>query len=316
MDDAGVLLRRAQIAGVLEGDPGMAGLEQHGQHPPPQIGGADLLEHADFAARGFRFIGRIALGEGLAVEIVQVGRLVRREQRPFAVGLDALHEQVGHPVGGVHVVGAAAVVAGVLAQVEKFLDVDMPGLEIGADRALALAALVDRDRGVVGDLQERHHALALAIGALDVRAEAAHAGPVVAEPAGIFCQQRIVLDRLEDAVEIVRHGGEEARRQLRPQRAGIEQRRRRGHEIERRQQIVELDRPRLAVDLARCEPHRDAHEEGLRQFDAVAVGHAGNSGRTASAARGTGTTGRAPASAPRQAARDRSGQIRDRAVRP
>ena len=32
------LLRRAQIAGVLEGDPGMAGLEQHGQHAPPQIG--------------------------------------------------------------------------------------------------------------------------------------------------------------------------------------------------------------------------------------------------------------------------------------
>ena len=271
VDDAGMALRRAQVAGVLEGDPGMPGLEQHGQHPAPQIGGADLLEDADFAARRLGLIGRVALGECLAVEIVQVGRLVRREQRPFAVGLDALHEQVRHPVRGVHVVGAAAVVAGVLAQVEEFLDVDVPGLQIGADRALALAALVDGDRGVVGDFQERHHALAFAVGALDVGAEAAHAGPVVAEPAGIFRQQRVVLDRLEDAVEIVGDGGEEAGRQLRPQRARIEQRRRRGHEVERRQQIVELDRARLAVDLAHREPHRDAHEERLRQFDAVAA---------------------------------------------
>ena len=264
-------LRRAQIAGVLERDPGMPGLEQHGQHLAPQIGGADLLEHADFAARRLGLIGRVALGERLAVEVVQIGRLVRREQRPFAVGLDALHEQIGHPVGGVHVVGAAAVVAGVLAQVEEFLDVDMPGLQIGADRALALAALVDGDRGVVGDLQERHHALAFAVGALDVGAEPAHAGPVVAEPAGIFRQQRVVLDRLEDAVEIVGNGGEEAGRQLRPQRARIEQRRRRGHEVERRQQIVELDGARLAVDLAHRKAHGDAHEERLRQFDPVAA---------------------------------------------
>ena len=280
----------------------MPGLEQHGQHFAPEIDGADLLEDADFAARGLGLVERVALGKGLAVEIVQVGRLVRREQRPFAVSLDPLHEQVGHPVRGVHVMGAAAVVAGVLAQVEKLLDVDVPRLQIGADRALALAALVHRDRGVVGDFQERHHALAFAVGALDVRAEAAHAGPVVAEAAGILRQQRIVLDRLEDAVEIVGDGGQEAGRELRPQRARVEQGRRRGHEIERGQQIVELDRPPLAVDLAHGEPHRDAHEESLRQFDPVAAGHAGSSGHTASASPGTGTTDRARASAPRQAA--------------
>ena len=271
MDDAGMALRRAQIAGILERDPGMPGLEQHGQHLAPEIGGANLFEHADFAARRLGFIGRITLGERLAIEIVQIGRLVRREQGPFTVSLDALHEQIRHPVRGVHVVGAAAVVAGVLAQIEKLLDVDMPCLQIGADRALALSALVDGDRGVVGHFQERHHALAFAIGALDVRAEPAHAGPVVAEPAGIFRQQRVVLDRLEDAVEIVGNGGEEAGRQLRPQRSRIEQRRRRGHEVERRQQIVELDGARLAVDLAHRKTHGDAHEERLRQFDAVAA---------------------------------------------
>ena len=39
MNDTGMALWRAQIAGILEGDPGMPGLEQHGQHFPPQIGG-------------------------------------------------------------------------------------------------------------------------------------------------------------------------------------------------------------------------------------------------------------------------------------
>ncbi len=90
--------------------------------------------------------------------------------------------------------GAAAVVAGVLAQVEEFLDIDVPGLQIGADGALALAALVDGNRGVVGDLQERDDALAFAVGALDVGAEATNRGPVIAETAGIFGEQRIVLD--------------------------------------------------------------------------------------------------------------------------
>jgi hypothetical protein len=66
-------------------------------------------------------------------------------------------------------VGAAAVVAGVLAQVEEFLDVHVPGFQVGADRALALAALVDRHGGVVDHFQERHHALRFAVGALDAR---------------------------------------------------------------------------------------------------------------------------------------------------
>ena len=128
--------------------------------------------------------------------------------------------------------GAAAVVAGVFAQVEKFLDVDMPGFEIGADGALALAALIDGDRRIIGHLEERDDALALAIGALDMRAKAAHARPVIAEPAGIFGQKRVVLDRFEDAVEIVGHARQKAGRELRPRRAGVEQRGRRGHEIE------------------------------------------------------------------------------------
>ncbi len=115
---------------------------------------------------------------------MQVRAVGRREQRPLAVLHHPLHEQVRDPVRGVHVVRAATVVAGVLAQLEELLDVEMPGLEVGADRALALAALVDRHGGVIDHLQERHDALALAVGAPDVAAERSHRRPVIAESAG------------------------------------------------------------------------------------------------------------------------------------
>src|SRR3546814_7584616 len=84
----------------------------------------------------------------------------------------------------------------------------MPGSQVAADRTLALAALIDGDRCVVGDLHERHDAVALAVGALDVAAHAAHRRPVVAEAAGKLGQHRVVVDRAEDAVQIVRRSEE------------------------------------------------------------------------------------------------------------
>ena len=168
--------------------------------------------------------------------------------------------------------GATAIVAGVLAKIEELLDVDMPGFQIGADRALALAALIDRDRRVVGNLQERHDALALAIGALDMGTEPAHRRPVIAETARIFGEKRIVLHRLEDAAEIVGDRCQETGGKLRPLRPGVEEGRRRGHEAEARQKVIELDRPRLAIDFAQRQPHGDAHKEHLRQFESDAAG--------------------------------------------
>ena len=100
------------------------------------------------------------------------------------------------------------------------------------------------------------------------RTKAAHAAPVIAQAARVLRQQSIVLDRLEDACQVVINRGEEAGRELRPQRTGVEQRRRGAHEVEAREQLVELDRLRFAVDLADGKSHRHAHEECLRQFKA------------------------------------------------
>jgi hypothetical protein len=89
--------------------------------------------------------------------------------------------------------------------------------------------------------------------------------------AGELGQQRVFLDRLVDAVEVVGHRGEITRRQLRAVRARVEQRRRARHEVERRQHVVELDRARFAVDLVQRQAHRHAHEEALRQLEAAAA---------------------------------------------
>src|SRR5690606_24112650 len=43
------------------------------------------------------------------------------------------------------------------------------------------------------------------------------------------------------------------------------------HEIELGQDFIELDGPRLAVDLVERQPHGHAHEEDLRQLDALAA---------------------------------------------
>ena len=270
--DADVLLRRTQVAGILEGDPGMPGLKQHGQHLPPQLQGRNPLEQFHFAVGAHRLVFDIGLLESLAEFLVQVGHVRRREQRPLAGFHHALHEQIRNPVRRVHVVGAAAVVASVLAQLEEFLNVQMPGLQVRAHRTLALAALIHCHSGVVDHFQERHHALRFAVGALDIGAERAHGGPVVADAAGILLQHRVFLDGFVDAVEVIGHCGQVAAGELRAARAGVEQCRGRAHQIKTRQHVVELDRTRfaLAFRLVQCEAHRHAHEKHLRQFDALA----------------------------------------------
>jgi hypothetical protein len=90
---------------------------------------------------------------------VQVRHIGRGEQSPLAFFHHAAHEQVWNPVGCVHVVRTAAVVTGVLAQLEEFFDVQVPCFEVGTHSAFALAALVHRHGGVVDHFQERHHAL-------------------------------------------------------------------------------------------------------------------------------------------------------------
>ena len=94
----------------------MASFKQHGQHLAPHVGGLDGFAGFDFAALGFGFVSYIGFFEFRAIEVVQIRHIRGREQGPLAFFHHATHEQVWNPIGGVHVVGASAVVTGVFTQ--------------------------------------------------------------------------------------------------------------------------------------------------------------------------------------------------------
>ncbi|MND08005.1 hypothetical protein D3C83_303590 [compost metagenome] len=56
-------------------------------------------------------------------------------------------------------VRAAPVITGIFSEIQKFLDIEMPGFEIGAHRAFTLAALVYGHGRVVGNLEKGHDTL-------------------------------------------------------------------------------------------------------------------------------------------------------------
>ncbi len=82
VDDTGMILGRADVGGILEGDPGMTGFKQPGQHLSPQIAGLHHLVQPHLALAGQLFVLLIAFLERLTHQIMQIGRFIRAEQRP------------------------------------------------------------------------------------------------------------------------------------------------------------------------------------------------------------------------------------------
>ena len=72
------------------------------------------------------------------MEVGEVGDGLGVEERPGLAGLHPPHEEVGDPVGEVQVIGPPRLVAGVVLQLEEFLDVGVPGLEVDAAGPLPL----------------------------------------------------------------------------------------------------------------------------------------------------------------------------------
>ena len=272
VDDAAVILRGTDIAGVLEGDPRVTGLEEHREHFLPELEGLDFLT-LDLALLGERLVFDIAFFEGAAVEVVKILHFIGAKERPRAAGLHALHEEIGNPIRRVHVVRAAAVIAGVLTQLEEFKDVVVPRLQVGAAGTLALAALVDGDELVVVELQERNDALGFAVGAGNVRAGATDCRPRTAEATGPFGEEGVfgdaaIHDALEGIVDVVEIAG----RELRVQRAGVKQRRRAGTEAAALVEFVEAGDAGFAVAFfVEHQAHRYAHPEELRGLDALRI---------------------------------------------
>ena len=268
MHDTGVVLRAAQVGRVFEGDPRVAGFKDHRNHFAPQRAGFDLTVGAQLAALSLGFVLEVLGFECFAVEVVQVGHFVRGEERQPLFSATRFMNRSGIQLACA-CRGSGGVRRRCFAQIQEVLDVGMPDFQIGAHRAFALATLIDRNGGVVGDLEEGHHALAGTVGAFDVSTGGAHARPVVAQTPRPFAEHGVVLHTFEDVVQVVIHGGQVAAGKLRVGGAAVEQRRGGADKAEAAEQVVELDGACFAVVFAQGQSHRHAHEEGLRGFDAA-----------------------------------------------
>ena len=251
------------VGGVLEGHPAVAGLGQGPHHAGVEVAGRDLALEAPV-----RF-GLLVYGpELVAVGVGQLGHLLGVEKAPLPVLLHPLHEQVGHPVGEIDVVGATGVVAGVVAQFEELLDIRVPGLQVDARRALAPSALVDGGHRGVEGLQPRDDAVGEPVGAPDQRSLGADAVPAHADAARVLGEPGDVGVALVDAIEGVLGRVEQvAARHLRVHGARVEQRRARRQVGQRRDQVVEVD----GLLRVGAQPAGHPQEEVLRGLDHQAV---------------------------------------------
>ena len=250
------------VAGILEGHPAVACLGQRLHHALVELTVRNLLLEAAVGL-GLLVDGAELLAEG----VDELGDPLGIEETPLPILFDPLHEEVGDPVGEVDVVGAAGMVAGVVAQLEELVDVGVPAFEVDAGGALAAAALVDGgDRGVEG-LEPRDDAVAEAVGADDQAVLGADAVPGDTDTAGELREAGDVGVALVDALEGVLGRVEQvAARHLRVGRARVEQGGRRREVGQRRHEVVELDG---LVGIG-GQAAGDSQEEVLRGLDDLA----------------------------------------------
>jgi hypothetical protein len=176
VDNAAMVLRAAHIAGIFESNPWVTRLEDHAEHGLPEIKCGAFLPK-NFTALGHGFVFAVAVFESFTIEVVKVGALIGAEECPFLTSFHPFHEEVGDPVGRIHVMSSAAVVSGIFTKLEEIVDVVMPGLEVCATGSPTLAALVNGDELIVVQFEEWDNTLRLAIGPFDKAASAADGCP-------------------------------------------------------------------------------------------------------------------------------------------
>ena len=76
MHDAAMLLGRTQIAGILEGHPGMSCFKNHAQHLAPQVLRLKRFVELELAASSHFFILFVTRFKRLAVQVMQVRHIV------------------------------------------------------------------------------------------------------------------------------------------------------------------------------------------------------------------------------------------------
>lgn len=145
-------------------------------------------------------------------------------ERPLAIFLNSLHEEIGNPERIEKVPGPLLFLAVVLLQVQEVKDVSMPGLQVDGKRSRPLVtALVNIASSVVEHSQHRHQAVAVAIGAGNVCSACPDIVDVKPNPPSRLGDESALLEGVVDSLDAVTgHGEEEAGGELRPGSGCIE----------------------------------------------------------------------------------------------
>ncbi len=122
-------------------------------------------------------------------------------------------------------------VAGGLPDLEELLDLRVMDVEIDGRGPAAEGPLADRQGEQIHDPDERNDAAGLAL-AFHGLADRAHAAPVGADAAAIGGQPDVLVPGADDAFQAVRHGIEVAGDRQPPVSTAVRQHRRRWHEPE------------------------------------------------------------------------------------
>ncbi len=105
-----------RLHGSFEGYPGMPGLEDHGQHAPPEIHSAERFGNSNLPTLCLRLIEDVPLGKCRAVEVMQIRGLIGKRTRSRGHRLPTRSKKRSGTQFAVFMsCGAAAVVARILA---------------------------------------------------------------------------------------------------------------------------------------------------------------------------------------------------------
>ncbi len=200
---ADVILRRADVRGSVEGNPRMPGLEQTGEHLPPQLGGGEPPERRDLpfdrrAARSARTVpgtrfrqGRCGSGTSSGLNRVHDAVYCRtrwrnRSRIQFAVCMSCVRRR-SSPM--------------FLRRSRNSSTIKGARFQVRTDRPLPFAHLVDRHRGVVDHLERMTPALA--VRPVDTGSSWPGCGSSRCRARRPLRELRVVRDDLEDVLQVI-----------------------------------------------------------------------------------------------------------------
>lgn len=199
------------IAGVLIDHIGSSSFDLGVNNLLPKPAGLDGATSTTFF-----FVAGVEFFKFRSPTLIETWALIWAHQRPVLVGLHSLHEEVGDPEGVEKVTSAVLLVSIIFAQLQEFINVSMPRLEVHCEGALTPAAsLVNVAGRIVVDLEHGNKSIAVAIGAADVGSTCPDAVHCDTNASCLFRDYCTLLQGVIDAFNTVfTHSKQEARRHL------------------------------------------------------------------------------------------------------